>query len=80
MTEHEELLDRVNQAPNEALHNYHLAYLDGWRDGLKHCGKKWSCIDADLWTMQWYGEDRPMCCGVLLDWSPKLAEQQAEVP
>ena len=70
MTTHLQLVDEVNEAKTRAEHDLLESRLNGWRDGLEHCGRFWSGIDADRHTMNKYGRDRPMCCGVLMDWQP----------
>jgi hypothetical protein len=69
MSVHTGLIDNVNDALTEWQHTYAEGVLRGWRAGLEHCGRAWSPSEADFHTMERFGE-RPMCCGVLLDWSP----------
>jgi hypothetical protein len=70
---HTELIDAVNDATTEYEHTYAMGVLAGWRDGLEHCGHRLSLIDADHHSMARFG-DRPMCCGVLLDWKPGVPQ------
>jgi len=65
---HEEMIEAVNSAKTEYEHSKAIARLDGWRIASEHFGQKWSGVSADLYTMSKYGEDAPMCCGVLLNW------------
>jgi hypothetical protein len=65
------LVDLVNDAETQWQHDHHSAYLAGWRAGLEYGGLRWSGIEADLHTMARFGQDRPMCCGELMDWKPK---------
>lgn len=68
MSKHTDLIDRVNDALTEREHTYAEGVLTGWRAGVDSCGMRWSGIEADNHTTARFGEDRPMCCGVLLDW------------
>lgn len=77
MSVHTGLIDNVNDAMTEWQHTYAEGVLRGWRAGLEHCGRAWSPCEADNHTMERFGEDRPMCCGVLLDWSPPADEDEA---
>ncbi len=78
MGRQEELLDAVNEATNQQEHDSALAFLRGWRQGVEDAGCDWSGISADMHSMAKYGEERPMCCGVLLDWKPKDAPEGFE--
>lgn len=69
MSRHTDMIDAVNDAVTEREHDAAIAKLQGWREGLLYCGWPCNLIEADLHTMQRFG-DRPMCCGVLLDWKP----------
>lgn len=66
---HVELLDAVNDAKTQAEHDMAYWKLQGWRDGLEYCNRRWDFIEADQHAFEKYG-DRPVCCGVLLDWLP----------
>ncbi len=66
MSKHTELIDAVNDAKTQYERDIAEARLAGWREGVEH----WSGIFADIHTMEKHGRDRPMCCGVLLDWQP----------
>ena len=63
---HLALVDAVNEAKTPEEHQIAEATLRGFRQGVPY----WDWADADFHTMEKYGEDRPMCCGVLLDWKP----------
>lgn len=67
---HLEMVDAVNDAEELFERDRAEASLSGWRECAVHFGIGWSGIEADLHTMVKYGERRPMCCGVLLDWEP----------
>ena len=71
MSKHTDLIDAVNDAVTEAEHDRAEAKLSGWREGVEDSGARWSYVEADEHTMDRFGEERPMCCGVLLDWQPK---------
>ena len=70
---HLELLDAVNDARTHADHRSAELVLQGFRDALEHFGHTGFLINSDLHSMERFGEDRPMCCGVLLDWEPAEA-------
>lgn len=67
---HLEMVDAVNAATTEVEHRSAELRLEGWREAASYFVGGWSGVDADNHSMAKYGEDRPMCCGVLLDWSP----------
>ena len=69
MSKHTELIDAVNDAKTEYEHTYAEGVLAGWREGLEYCGRRWDFIEADEHSAERFG-DRPICCGVLLDWEP----------
>jgi hypothetical protein len=64
---HIELVEQVNNAKDEREHSARQFYLDGWRDGLFSAGVNLSLMAADQHYLD-QGVDRPMCCGVFLDW------------
>jgi len=72
MSVHTDLIDAVNDAKTQREHDIAEARLDGWRSGIAYAGKAMGLlfIDADHHSMERFGEDRPMCAGVLLDWTP----------
>ena len=61
-----QMLDAVNDAHTEDEHRTAKWRLNGAREVIP-----WSGIADDLHTMGRFGNDRLMCCGVLLDWEPK---------
>jgi hypothetical protein len=63
----------VNDAVTQREHDIATARLYGWRDGLEYCGRSWDFAEADYHSMARFGEERQICCGVLLDWKPKEA-------
>lgn len=66
MSLHTDLVDAVNNAKTDYEHTYADAYLQGWRRATRD----WSFAEADMHTARRFGDHRPMCCGVLLDWAP----------
>jgi hypothetical protein len=68
VSRHTDLIDAVNDAKTEYRHRYAEAFLQGWRAGQDEAGRRWCFIEADMHTAQRFGEHRPFCCGVLLDW------------
>lgn len=71
MTLHEKnmaRIDAVNTAPTELVHMVAQSELRAWRDGVTDGGGYIDLIAADLEQMDARGIDRPMCCGVFLDW------------
>ena len=69
MSTHTDLIDAVNDAKTVHAHTYADGVLHGWRAGLEHCGHRWSYVEADEHSTTRFG-DRPILCGVLLDWKP----------
>lgn len=69
MSNHTDLIDAVNDAKTEYEHNHAKGVLDGWRLCMEQMGRRWDFIEADEHSMERFG-DRPICCGVLLDWEP----------
>jgi hypothetical protein len=66
---HIELVRAVNEATTEEGHRIRETMLQGWRKGVTDAG---GCVDlcaADSYYLD-QGIDRPMCCGVWLDWTP----------
>lgn len=68
---HTDLIDAVNDAKTEDEHQYADVFLQGWRAGVDAAGGYWSGTGGDMHTMNRFGKDRPMCCGVLIDWKPE---------
>lgn len=66
---HARLLDAVNHAKTEREHREAEATLDGWRMGFRDAGRNVDLCGADLYYLD-QDIDRPMCCGVWLDWTP----------
>jgi hypothetical protein len=71
VSRHTELIDAVNDAKTLVAHNDAESRLGYWRER-----NFWSGIEADVHTMNRFG-DRPMCCGVLLDWMPQATGSAA---
>lgn len=59
----------VNEATTVAEHTRLDRELRAFRDGMRAAG-----VEPKLMACDWYyldqGIDRPMCCGVWLDWTP----------
>lgn len=65
---HIELIKDVNDAKSKKQHIETELILSGFRkcldvQGINHY------IDCDLYFMK---KNRPMCCGVFLDWKPSI--------
>lgn len=67
MNRHIELVRAVNSAKTTEEHDYRMAYLQGWRDGIDQAGGRWGAFEVDRDTELFY-PGRPCCAGVLLDW------------
>ena len=65
------MVDAVNDAEDVIERSHAADMLAGWRECADFLGDGWIAMDADLHTMAKYGADRPVCCGVLLDWTPQ---------
>jgi len=68
--QHIELIEAVNNAEEANNHLNKMLYLNAWRDGVVAAGHKLDFCACD-WHYLSQGIDRPMCCGVWLDWQPK---------
>ena len=71
LEKHIELVEAVNRAVTEDEHRMAQAQLDGFRsalDVLGHTGQQYVSCDMHYINK---GIDRPMCCGVFLDWEPE---------
>ena len=66
-TEHIRRIDRVNQSLTVDDHRMRERALNAWRQGVEDAGGKIDYMAADLHYLD-QGIDRPMCCGVWLDW------------
>jgi hypothetical protein len=78
MTLHEKHIKKielVNNADTEALHNNRMLELRSWREGVQDAGKSLDLCACDMHYIA-KGIDRPMCCGVWLDWEPHNAAAQ----
>jgi len=67
---HIALVDRVNESKTELDHRLNEYYLRGWRKGIEDTRIEMSYTSVDLHYIN-KGIDRPMCCGVFLDWKPE---------
>lgn len=66
---HIELIEAVNNAKTEPEHFAAEFKLAGWREGVRDAGANISYLTGDEHYIA-KGIDRPMCCGVFLDWKP----------
>jgi hypothetical protein len=64
---HIELLERVNRSATNKEYDKAYAYLCAFREALALTGIN-QLMDCDNYYLE-QGVDRPMCCGVFLDWS-----------
>lgn len=67
---HIQLVEAVNNASTETEHFAAEIRLRGWREGMEDAGRPVSLLAADSFYLD-QGIDRPMCCGVFLDWRPR---------
>jgi len=67
--QHIRLVRAVNEAPDAVSHQQADHYLTGWRDGVRAAGIVLDLLGMDLHYMN-AGVNRPMCCGIWLDWTP----------
>lgn len=67
---HMEMIDAVNNSTSILDHTMAGQVLYGWRKGVAAAGRSVDLIAADL-EQEARGIDRPMCCGVFLDWKPE---------
>ena len=67
---HIEAVEAVNNATTETAHREAQVYLQGFREGMRDAGLEPDLIGCDMYYID-KGIDRPMCCGVFLDWSAK---------
>lgn len=68
-TKHIELVEAVNNALTQAEHDRAEAVLRGFRLAFDEHYDGFSLMDCDRHYLD-QGIDRPMCCGVFLDWKP----------
>ncbi len=67
--EHIKLIEAVNNATTRAEHDAHQLRLDWWRTGVADAGAVMDYMAGDRHYLD-QDIDRPMCCGVWLDWEP----------
>lgn len=67
---HLALVKKVNESKTQREHDLAEAMLRGFRDGVEAAGARLDLIAADLLYLD-QGIDRPMTCGVWLDWMPE---------
>ena len=66
---HIALVEAVNNSKTEYEHRAQDSRRAGWIQGVRDCGYHVDQCAADLHYID-QGVDRPMCCGVWLDWEP----------
>lgn len=66
---HIEYVEAVNNATTREEHDLAEVRLRAFREGLRAAGVEPDLMGCDLFYMD-QGIDRPMCCGVWLDWEP----------
>jgi hypothetical protein len=65
---HMMLVDAVNDATTQRAHSDAWMVLRGWREGMADAGREVDLCHADLEQFDRGFTERPMCCGVFLDW------------
>lgn len=73
---HMELVQAVNNAKTVEEHSHAEQYLRGWREGVTASDGYMRLMDADNFYLE-QGIERPMCCGVWLDWKPEPVDPLA---
>jgi hypothetical protein len=66
---HIEMVEAVNAAQTIRQHRDSELLLEGWREGVRATGIHLDLLAADSHYLD-AGINRPMCCGVWLDWTP----------
>jgi hypothetical protein len=77
---HLQMVDAVNAAKTQHEHDRAQYNLDGWREAARYYGRHPNMMEADMHSIARFGEDRPMCCGVLLDWQPEAHTGETTTP
>ena len=62
-------VEAVNNSTNDGEHFLAEHILRAWRRGVEDAGLTLDLCAVDLHYLD-QGIDRPMCCGVFLDWEP----------
>lgn len=68
---HIQLVENVNRSEDEATRHLRMAELRGFRSALELLGFNGQLSECAMYYIR-KGVDRPMCCGVFLDWEPKI--------
>lgn len=68
-TTHIRIVEAVNKSKTTEEHHSAYKFLMGYRQAIEDLGYKIPLIEADMHYIN-QGIDRPMCCGVWLDWTP----------
>lgn len=66
---HIELIEAVNNSATERTHWDNYNVLNGWRQAFDDMGRTLDLCACDMHYID-QGIERPMCCGILLDWKP----------
>ncbi len=61
------LVIKVNNSKTKEEHLENQNHLNSWMEGVKDSNGVVRLVEADLYYLN-QGIDRPMCCGVFLDW------------
>ena len=62
------MVEAVNNAKTETQHREAQLRLEGYKKRCEEHGESWPCCQLDEHFDD--GSDRPMCCGIYLDWEP----------
>jgi len=68
LEKHIEIVESVNNAQTNSEHQTASLRLNGFREALNLMGIN-QLMECDMHYIE-QGIDRPMCCGVFLDWEP----------
>ena len=74
---HIELVELVNNAYSEREHQIASDVLHGFRLALGLQGIN-QLIECDMYYID-KGIDRPMCCGIFLDWEPGIKNNNVKL-
>ena len=68
---HIQLVEIANDSKTRHEHDKALTFLQGWRTGVGHAAgvRTLSYMACDQHYLD-QGINRPMCCGIWLDWKP----------
>ena len=72
LEKHIQLVEAVNNSKTQREHDRNGDTLNGFREALEALHIR-QLMDCDYYYLD-QGVDRPMCCGVFLDWEPDTQE------